>query len=147
MNTLPRHRGSDPAAAAGDRKAEREHCLFGTPAAKSQCLVLDLDDLHFQRVVARLHRLGERLLGAFLAELSARLTIRTEVEQLLAKYTQLRSVTVDAVGARHFHRRDDQLTACCGINECTPSPHDHQVGGSRGDVGGAFYSTCVRRSA
>jgi len=126
MNTFPRHRGSDPAAAAGGRKAEREHRLFGTPAAKSQCLVLDLDGPRFQRVAARLHRLGERSLGASLAELSARLTIRTEVEQLLAKYAQPRSVLVDG--------------------ECTPAPHDHQVGGGRGDVGGAFYSIYVRRS-
>src|SRR5215469_17273633 len=108
MNTLLRHRGSDPAAAAGGRKAERQLRLFGTPAAKSQCLVLGLDDHCFPRAVARLHRLGARLPGAFLAELSARLTIRTEVEQLLAKYAQPRSVLVDAAGPRHFHRRNDQ---------------------------------------
>jgi hypothetical protein len=41
-------------------------------------------NIRFQRAVTRLHRLGERALGSFVAELSGRLMIQTQVEQLLA---------------------------------------------------------------
>jgi hypothetical protein len=68
----------------------------------TQGQVVDLDDIRFQRAVKRLHRLGERPLGAFPAELSGRLMIRTEVEQLLAVYSRLDPTMVEAVGADRF---------------------------------------------
>jgi hypothetical protein len=99
VSTAPLPPGLRPGGAV-EIERDLEHPSIRVSADKSQ--VFDLADLRFQRAVARLHRLGERPLGAFLAELSGRLMIRTEVEQLLAAYSRLDPAMVEAVGADRF---------------------------------------------
>lgn len=55
--------------------------MSGTP--------VDIRELRFRRDVERLHRLGPRALHELLAELAAARLLRSEIEQLVARYSRV----------------------------------------------------------
>ncbi len=59
-------------------------------------------DLRFRRQAQRLHRLGDRVLGEFLAELGAERGIQTLINQKLAMYAELDPKVIEAVEAAGF---------------------------------------------
>jgi hypothetical protein len=70
---------------------------------KTELQTIDLADVHFDRACERLHRLGPRAVGEFLAELGAAYLIRTPIETQLERYTaRLDRDTIRAVGGHKF---------------------------------------------
>jgi hypothetical protein len=61
---------------------------------------VNLAERRFRRDVERLHALGPRPLLELLVELGERYTIRTEIEQLVRRYSRLDPRVIDALGAR-----------------------------------------------
>ena len=59
-------------------------------------------DLRFRRKVQRLHRLGDRILGEFLAELGVERDITTIIERKLDVYAEIEPYTLDAAGGDEF---------------------------------------------
>ena len=59
-------------------------------------------DLRFHRRVQRLHRLGDRVLGEFLAELGAERGITTIIDQKLERYAGLEPEALEATGGDRF---------------------------------------------
>ncbi len=59
-------------------------------------------DLQFRRHVQRLHGLGDRVLGEFLAEISAERGIRTLIDQKLDTYAELDPEVLKAAGGDEF---------------------------------------------
>ena len=59
-------------------------------------------DLKFRRQVERLHCLGDRVLGEFLAELGAERGITTIIDQKLDTYTELDPETLEVTGGDGF---------------------------------------------
>ena len=55
-------------------------------------------DLAFQRHVRCLHRLGDRVLGEFLAEIGAERSIQTLMDMKLARYARLTPEQIKAAG-------------------------------------------------
>ena len=56
-----------------------------------------MTDLTFRRHVRRLHQLGDRVVGEFLAELGAERSIRTVIDRKLARYAELTPEQVEAI--------------------------------------------------
>ena len=87
------------ATGAGERIAERQYSPNNTPPHQTASIAR-LEDLRFRRDVIRLHRLGPRVLHAFLCDLAARRLLRTEIEALAALYAdRLNPELVRIVGA------------------------------------------------
>ena len=61
-----------------------------------------MTDLTFQRHVHRLHQLGDRVLGEFLAELGAERSIQTLIDMKVARYAALTSEQLRATGGDRF---------------------------------------------
>ena len=59
-------------------------------------------DLKFRRAVERLHRLGPRVVGEFLAEIGAARSITTIVDRKLATYADLDAAGIEAAGGDTF---------------------------------------------
>ena len=59
-------------------------------------------DLQFRRQVQRLHGLGDRVLGEFLAEIGAERSIMTLIDQKLDTYAELGPETLEATGGDEF---------------------------------------------
>ncbi len=59
-------------------------------------------DLRFRREVKRLHRLGDRALGEFLAELGAERSITTIIHRKLDCYADLDPAAIEAAGGDKF---------------------------------------------
>ncbi len=59
-------------------------------------------DLRRRRKVQRLHRLGDRVLGEFLAELGADRGIATVIDQKLDTYIELDPEVLEAAGGDEF---------------------------------------------
>ena len=59
-------------------------------------------DLQFRRQVERLHRLGDRVLGEFLAEIGAELGVQTPIDAKLARYAELEPEAIEAAGGGGF---------------------------------------------
>jgi hypothetical protein len=59
-------------------------------------------DLRFQRLCAKVHRLGPRVMCELLDELSAERLIRQPIETKLERYAALDPVTLRALGADQF---------------------------------------------
>lgn len=59
-------------------------------------------DLRFRRQVEHLHRLGPRVVGELLAEVSAERGIRTLVDQKLSRYAEIDLEALEAAGAGDF---------------------------------------------
>lgn len=59
-------------------------------------------DLRFRRRVQRLHRLGDRVLGEYLAELGAELGVQTPIDQKLFTYAELDPAALEAAGGDEF---------------------------------------------
>jgi hypothetical protein len=59
---------------------------------------IELADLRFRRDVARLHRLGPRAVYELLSELGARQLLRTEIEQLVARYSRIDPLAMRLAG-------------------------------------------------
>ncbi len=59
-------------------------------------------DLRFRRKVQRLHRLGDRVLGEFLAEIGAERGVQTRIDQKLDRYTELDPAAIEAAGGERF---------------------------------------------
>jgi hypothetical protein len=91
---------SDPGGAA-DVKSGLELRLSDTSATESQGAA-DLADFRFQRSVARLYRLGPRVIAEMLVELGRQRLIRTEIEVLVERYANLDPGLLAAVAADRF---------------------------------------------
>jgi hypothetical protein len=81
----------DDPAAGGRGRARREHKYrdgqeYKHAAARPQAFVIDLAEARMQRDVEQLHRLGPRVLHAFLSELGADRMITTVIEEKLRRY-------------------------------------------------------------
>ena len=59
-------------------------------------------DLRFRRQVLRLHRLGPRAVGEFLAELGAERSIMTLIDHKLDTYAELKPETLEVTGGDGF---------------------------------------------
>ncbi len=59
-------------------------------------------DMSFRHQVQRLHRLGDRVLGEFLAELGAERGITTIIDQKLDTYAELEPETLEVTGGDDF---------------------------------------------
>ena len=59
-------------------------------------------DLRFRRQVQRLHGLGDRVLGEFLAELGAELGIQTVIDQKLDTYIEIEIEALETAGGDGF---------------------------------------------
>ncbi len=59
-------------------------------------------DLQFRHRVQRLHRLGDRVLGEFLAELGAERGIATVIDQKFDRYVELDPEVLEAAGGDRF---------------------------------------------
>ncbi len=59
-------------------------------------------DLRFRRRVQRLHRLGDRALGEFLAELGAERSIQTVIDQKLDTYAEFDPEALEVTGGDGF---------------------------------------------
>ena len=59
-------------------------------------------DMKFRRAVERLHRLGARALGEFLAELGAERSIMTAIDQKLDTYAEIEPEALEATGGGSF---------------------------------------------
>ncbi len=59
-------------------------------------------DLQFRRQVQRLHGLGDRILGEFLAEIGAERSIQTVIDQKLDTYAELEPETLEVTGGGDF---------------------------------------------
>ncbi len=59
-------------------------------------------DLRFRRQVQRLHGLGDRVLGEFLAELGAERAIQTIIDTKLDRYAGLDPEALEATGGNDF---------------------------------------------
>ncbi len=59
-------------------------------------------DMKFRRRVQRLHGLGDRVLGEFLAEIGAERSIQTVINKKLDVYTELEPGAVEATGGGDF---------------------------------------------
>ena len=64
-------------------------------------------DLQFRRQVQRLHGLGDRVLGEFLAEIGAERSIQTVIDQKLDTYADLDTYALEAAGAEAGATRPD----------------------------------------
>ena len=95
------------AVRAGIDNARRRSDTTPSPAPQ-----IDLADARFQRAVAWLHRLGPRALAEFLIELGAGRMLRTEIEEMLARYNaRLDPKILRAVGGDRFTRIPLRLVA------------------------------------
>ncbi len=59
-------------------------------------------DMRFRRRVLRLHRLGPRAVGEFLAALGAERSIRTIIDQKLDTYAELEPEALEVTGGDRF---------------------------------------------
>ena len=59
-------------------------------------------DLNFRRKAQQLYRLGDRVLGEFLAELGAERGIATVINQKLERYTEIEPEVLEAAGGGSF---------------------------------------------
>ncbi len=59
-------------------------------------------DLRFRRRVQQVHRLGDRVLGEFLAEIGAERGIQTIIDRKLERYAQLDPEALEAAGGNEF---------------------------------------------
>ena len=59
-------------------------------------------DLRFRRKVQRFHRLGDRVLGEFLAEIGAERSIMTAIDRKLARYAEIEPEAIEAAGGGGF---------------------------------------------
>ncbi len=59
-------------------------------------------DLRFRRQVQRLHRLGDRVLGEYLAELGADRGVQTPIDQKLDVYAELEPETLKVTDGGDF---------------------------------------------
>ncbi len=59
-------------------------------------------DLRRRRKVQRLHRLGDRVLGEFLAELGAEFSIQTPIDKKLDTYAEIESEALETAGGDEF---------------------------------------------
>jgi hypothetical protein len=87
--------------------------------------VVDLADARFARSVEWLHDLGARPLFELFCELGARYLLRTEIEQIVARYTGGDQDTLVAVGgdqppAPPIHLIADRLDAAVGYLRAAP---------------------------
>ena len=62
----------------------------------------ELRELRFRRDVERLHRLGPRAVYELLSELSTRHLLRTQIEQLAARYSRIDPLALRLAGAPSF---------------------------------------------
>ena len=79
----------------------REHRSYGISATESQD-TSDLAALRFERTVARLYRLGPRVIAEMLAELGRQRLIRSEIEALVNKYAAIDPAVLRGVGGDRF---------------------------------------------
>ena len=61
-----------------------------------------VSDLQRRRKVQHLHRLGDRVLGEFLAELGAERSITTIIDQKIDTYTEIEPETLEVTGGNNF---------------------------------------------
>ena len=72
-------------------------------AASEKLVAADVvADLRFRREVQHLHRLGDRVLGEFLAELGAELGVQTPIDQKLGAYVEIGPEALEATGGEKF---------------------------------------------
>ena len=57
---------------------------------------------HFRRQVERLHRLGPRAVGEFLAEIGAERSIANVIDRKLDTYTEVKPEALEATGGDDF---------------------------------------------
>ena len=85
---------SPPPLAGGDAGQRPDTTPFPDP---------QIADVRLRRAVARLHLLGPRVLAEFLAELGAARMVRTEIEEMLARYNaRLDPEILGVVGGDRF---------------------------------------------
>ena len=84
----------------GRRWAEPPHCDGFQSVGEAAAQVVA--DLRFRRQVQRLHQLGPRVLGEYLAELGVERDIGTIIDRKLDTYAELDPETLQAAGGDDF---------------------------------------------